>query len=377
MLNFRMPGSIKCIFMSSLVLFLFSSPQSQAGEENQATTVGIDRVVYRNISQFIPVSARLVARQAGIVAARINAPIEEVLVQIGDEVSNNQILVRLDNARLLHQKELRTAELERAKAVLTTASAQLNIVSQELKRLKRLKKSAAFNQARFDDKRLEVVKAQSGVVESEAAVRKAIADLALAELDLNYSEIKAPYPATITMRHVERGGYVSIGQAVMTLTNTENLEIEADITTQQIKALKPGVSVNVILGNDIRLKAKVRAVVPEENPLTRTRAVRFSLDFDIKEHHLASNQTLRLEIPLNLNKKILSLAKDAVLIKKGQKMVFAVIDAKAVITPVKLGKASGNYFEVKSGLKEGDIVVVRGNERLRPNQAVIASGAKQ
>lgn len=369
----------KRIIIGALALsFSFALPSYAADEKEaeQAITVGVDKVTFRTMSQVIPVSARLVARQSGVVAARINAPIEEVLVEIGDIVLNNQVLVRLDAARLLHQKELSTAELERANAALTTTQAQLNIVTQELKRIKRLKKSAAFNQARFDDKRLEVVKAQSAVVETEAAVRKATADLALAELDLNYSEIKAPYPGTITVRHVNRGAYVSVGQTVMTLTNTENLEIEADIATDQIEALSPGAKITAILGNKTRLNAQVRAVVPEENPLTRTRAVRFTPDFDIKEHHLASNQTLSLEIPLGLNKKFLSVAKDAILNKKGSQIVFVVRAGKAAIAPVKLGKASGSYFEVKSGLKEGDLVVVRGNERLRPNQAVNPSQAQ-
>lgn len=375
MQNFTVFKPLKSMISGALILSFSYALPSYAADE-QATTVGVDKVTMRVMNQIMPVSARLVARQSGVVAARINAPIEEVLVEIGDSVLNNQVLVRLDAARLLHQKELSTAELERANAALTTAQAQLNIVNQELKRLKRLKKSVAFNQARFDDKRLEVIKAQSGVVETEAAVRKAKADLALAQLDLNYSEIKAPYPGTITQRHVDRGAYVSVGQTVMTLTNTDNLEIEADISTDQIIALPPGTTITTLVNGTARLKANVRAIVPEENPLTRTRAVRFTPDFDVKKYRLASNQTLSLEIPLGINKQILSVSKDAILDKKGNKMVFVVHEGKAVITAVKLGHASGSYFHVKSGLKEGDLVVIRGNERLRPNQAVIPSEAK-
>ena len=50
--------------------------------------------------------------------------------------------------------------------------------------------------------------------------------------------------------------------------------------------------------------------------------------------------------------------------------MFIVADGAADIRPVVIGFAVGERFEVKSGLEPGDIVVVRGNERLQPGQKV-------
>ncbi|SCA57680.1 Efflux transporter, RND family, MFP subunit [Candidatus Terasakiella magnetica] len=339
-----------------------------------ATAVGVDSVEKRTINQTIPVSGRLIAKQAGEIAARINAPVDKVLVDVGDKVFAGQALVHLVSDRLKHQKELALAEQERAQAALQTAKAQYNIVSQELKRLQRLRKSAAFNQARYDDKRLEQIKAKSAVSEAEAAVRKAKADMSLRELDLTYSKIVAPYPGTITLRQVDQGDYVSVGQSVLQIINARDLEIEADVATNRLSGLKAGTIVSATLSNQTSVQTKVRAVVPEENPLTRTRAVRFTPSFDPTKFKLAGNQTLTLDIPLGEVRKVLSVSKDAILNKKGGQIVFAIKGGKATITPVKLGDAMGSYFEVISGLSEGDVVVVRGNERLRPNQRVKAMG---
>ncbi|WP_167730264.1 efflux RND transporter periplasmic adaptor subunit [Terasakiella sp. SH-1] len=341
----------------------------------RATAVGADSVELRSLSQTIPVSGRLIAKQASEIAARINAPIAHVLVDVGDHVFAGQPLVKLVADRLIHQKELAVAELERAQAALQTAKAQLNIVSQELKRLQRLRKSAAFNQARYDDKRLEQIKSQSAVSEAEAAVRKAKADLNLRELDLTYSQIVAPYPGTVTLRQVDQGDYVSVGQTVLKLINARDLEIEADVATHRLSGLAKGASVSITLGQGQKLTSTVRAIVPEENPLTRTRAVRLTPDFNPTDYQLASNQTITVHIPQGDARKVLTVSKDAVLNKKGKQMVYAIKDGKATITPVKLGDATGSYFEVLSGLKDGDVVVVRGNERLRPGQAVKAMGA--
>ncbi|MDV7340132.1 efflux RND transporter periplasmic adaptor subunit [Terasakiella sp. A23] len=355
--------------LSVLSLPAFAQDKPAAPE---ATMVGADTVRFVEVSQTVPVSGRLVARQSSVVAARINAPVHEVLVEVGDNVEQDQVLIKLLADRLTHNKELAMGELERSMAALQTSKAQFNIVSQELKRLARLRKSAAFNQARYDDKNLERLKAQSAVGEAEAAVRKAKADLALAELDLDYTEIKAPFPGTITQRQVDRGNYVSVGQTVLNIVNANNLEIEADVPAVYAPNLETGISVQAILTNQQNIPLKVRAVIPEENPLTRTRAVRFTPDFDLKDYKLASNQTLNVLIPQDKARKVLSVHKDAVLSKKGGNIVFAIKEGKATITPVKLGNAHGPFFEVLGGLAEGDVVVVRGNERLRPNQPVKA-----
>jgi len=341
-------------------------------DKEEATTVGGARITSQIMNQTVPVSARLVARQNGEVAARIDAPVSEVLIEVGDEVFAGQLLVKLDSARLQYQKELAQAEIERAQAALQTATAQLNIVTQELKRLQRLRKSAAFNQARFDDKKLEQIKAQSAVSEAEAAVRKAQAELDLKQLNLVYSEITAPYPGTVTARRIDSGDYVSEGQNVLTLLNTKNLEIEADVPADYIGGLKSGVDIGVTMRTGQTLQSQVRAVIPQENPLTRTRAVRFTLSNGFDTNQLASEQTVTVHIPQGKKREVTAVPKDAILHKGGGTAVFVVRDTKALLTPVTLGVPTGSYFEVLDGLTPGDIVVVRGNERLRPNQSVKA-----
>ncbi len=62
--------------------------------------------------------------------------------------------------------------------------------------------------------------------------------------------------------------------------------------------------------------------------------------------------------------------KDAILQRGGGPVVYVIQDNQAHRRPVKLGQAFGSRFEVREGLRPGDLVVVRGNERLRPGQRV-------
>lgn len=370
---FEVKSRFAVLCLSVLCFSAISTPSFAQGAG--ATAVGVETIKMVPLSQTIPVTGRFVAVETGEVAARIAGPVEDVKVRVGDKVSQGQLLAVLVSERLQQTRELRLAELEKSRAALETAQAQLNIVTQELKRLERLRKSAAFNQARFDDKSLEQIKARSAVSEARASVRKAQADLELTQLDISYSEIRAPYDATVVLRHVEKGTYVNVGQAVVKLVNADLMEIEADVPAAKAAKLTPGREITIEVGEQT-LAATVRAVVPDENPLTRTRAVRFKPAFDVHAQDLASNQNVTLDIPVGVMRDVVGVPKDALLAKGAGKVVYLVEDGVANIRPVQLGEPTGKYYEVLGGLKDGDMVVVRGNERLRPGQAVKPMGAQ-
>jgi multidrug efflux pump subunit AcrA (membrane-fusion protein) len=67
---------------------------------------------------------------------------------------------------------------------------------------------------------------------------------------------------------------------------------------------------------------------------------------------------------------VVSVHKDAVLRRQGRASVYVIENGTAQSREVTLGPAVGSRFQVKEGLKPGDIVVIRGNERLRPGQPV-------
>ena len=111
-----------------------------------------------------------VATQAGEVAARINGPVEEFFVEVGDRVEPGQVIAALNPSLLQAKRDLAAARLEKAQAQLVTAAAELKLARQELERLERLRTSAAFNQARFDDVNQSVVISQARADEARADV---------------------------------------------------------------------------------------------------------------------------------------------------------------------------------------------------------------
>jgi RND family efflux transporter MFP subunit len=366
--NLKITHLFSIFFLS--FLFMMSSVAAQ-----QETKVGIDQVKNEALKQTYPVIGRLIAIKAGVIAARISGPIGEMKVRVGDRVEQGDIIALLIDNSLDWRYQLSKAEANQAKAAISTAKSIYDLRSQELKRLNRLKKSAAFSLARLEDKNLEVASARSAVAETQASLIRSQANQKLAEINLYNAKIRAPFSGVVSKRYIDVGAYVNVGSAVVDVIDDQHLEIEASVPAKRIGGLAPGTNVSFQLEtandqNQSTLPASVRAVVPDEDPLTRTRKVRFTINLSVEERNLATNQSVVLAIPAGEERNVVSVHKDAVINRKGKDIVFIVEDGVANIRTIKLGESIGTRFVVLGGLKAGDTVVVRGNERLRPGQKV-------
>ena len=103
--------------------------------------------------------------------------------------------------------------------------------------------------------------------------------------------------------------------------------------------------------------------------------MRFSPDLGGVTDNLADGQSVSLTLPMGPPREILSVAKDAITRSVDGAAVYVVVDGAVERRLVSLGEAIGSRFEVLDGLEPGDLVVVRGNERLRPGQAVVYEGS--
>jgi RND family efflux transporter MFP subunit len=357
-----------------LALALVAGMLGPAWAQGEAMLVRVDTVRQVPLSQTVPVIGRLVAQQAGVVAARINGPIEAFSVEVGDRIEAGQPIAVLNAAALEARRDLYAGKLNEAHAELSIKQAELALARQDYKRLGKLKKSAAFNQARFDDARQKVAIAKAEVRQAETAIAAAKADLGLAEINLYNAVIPTPYAGVVTERLTEAGAYVQTGDPVIRMIGDRTLEIEADVPFQYLGGLKPGIEVGLRLDDGTSHSAVVRALVPSENPLTRTRAVRFVPDIGETLRPLAHEQSVTLRVPIGPARRVLSVHKDAIVKRRGKDIVFVVAGEGVEARPVQLGAAVGSRFEVLKGLKRGDRVVVRGNERLRPGAKVRVVG---
>ena len=339
------------------------------------TRVQVDEVRTEPLLQTAPVLGRVVTDQAGDVAARVEGPIEAFEVRVGDRVGIGTPLVLLSDERVQRERDLAQAEYDAALAEQATARAELDRLRDERDRLERLQDSAAFSRAQLDDKVNEITVQESRIEAATARLGLYRARLGLATTDLEDTVIRAPYAGVVTAKHVSPGDWVQTGDPVVSLIDDQALEIEADVPGERVTGLAPGTEVAFTFDDRAPETATVRAVIPSENPMTRTRAVRFEADFESLDTRLAIEQSVTLLLPIGVERQVLTVHKDAVLQRQGVPMVFVVEGGKADLRPVRLGEGVGGRFEVVDGLSEGELVVIRGNERLQPGQPLTYPGA--
>lgn len=334
-------------------------------------SVVVEPVRVEKMERLEQVVGRVVALRRGGVAARVAAPVESTLVEVGDRVAAQDALVRLDDTRLRLDRELAAATRAAAVAQLQEAEREEVLLAQEIARLERLRGSAAFSRARYEDRLAELEVARSRIAAARARLAEAEVELRYRETDLADSTIRAPYAGVVMARRVSPGEYVRAGDTVIELVDDGALEIEADVAADRLARLGEGARL-LLDGLAVRLRA--RAIVPVENPLTRTRPVRFTF-VDEPPAGLAAGQSVTVELSVGGGREVVTVPKDAVTVSRGAYLVYVVQGDEAQPRTVELGETVGDRFVVQSGLTPGELVVVRGNERLRPGQKVRIAGA--
>jgi|GEM_PF-167013 len=357
-----------------LGLMSLSSATKLYAQGDRPSLVGTDTVIKATSAQTESFIGQVVATRRGIVASRLAGLVSKLNVQIGDQVEAGEVIAEIDIDNVLAQRDVAARQLDQASAGLEASEAQLGLARQERERLEKLQGTASVSQSRYDDALQNEVILAARIREARASREVAESSLRLAEIDLNHGQIRAPYSGYVVNRLTELGSFLGVGHSVVELIGNEAMEIEVDVRFDRLAEIQPGTELSVSLATDARdgltFKARIRAILPRENPRTRSRTVRLqpvdALPFD----SVADGQSVDVLIPVSAQREMISLHKDAVVRRGDKVIVYVVEEGVAKLKPVTLGIAIGDRFEILTGLVPGEMVVVRGNERLRPDAKV-------
>jgi len=356
--------------IASLAAILAACIAGDADAQGRPALVGVAQTESRLFTETAPILGRLVAPTRADIATRVAGIVDEVLVTVGDRVSIGEPIAKLNSELLELQRDVARANKAQAEAAIRVATANLEMAKQSFERMQSLKSSVAFSRARFEDLLRGAEAANGSLSEAEALMANARADLAQAEYNIRNTEIRAAVGGIVVARDTQPGEYLQIGSTIVTILDDANIEIETDIPAEIIGSVTPGLEIEVTLDDGSLHKARVRAIIPNESPSTRTRPVRLVPEFKDLTRPLAAGQSTTIHVPLGAGRTILTVPKDALVQSSGGWIVYVAVDGKAQPRQVTIGSAFADRFEVLSGLEPGLQVVIRGNERLRPGQEI-------
>ena len=273
-------------------------------------------------------------------------------VQTGSVVRAGDVLMSLDPKDIVEQS--RTAQ-----ANVDSTLAQLQLAKANLDRYTALYQSQAIPAAVLDQYKTQYDAAK-------AAYDAAVAQAQQSQNALEYTTLTANADGVISAVNAEVGQVVAAGQSVLTLVQTAEFEVVANIPENKISAVQIGQRVLInfwATGNEVT--GTVREISPMADPASRTFAVRITLP-DVSNVQLG--MTASVFITQNASNAIV-LPLSAIYQTGTDAQVWLVDGGKVSLRKVEITAFDDNNVRVR-GLKSGDTVVVAGVHKLRDGQAV-------
>ena len=361
------------ISILTFMCLFFTSPlhaQSKFKDKGKrASLVEIEKVKVVKVSEKTNAIGRLVALDPIIVSSKINQEILKVHFKIGDNVKKNDLLFTLASKDIIRNIKQITAELKLEEKTLSLLKEQLSLRDSKAKNAKNLKERKIITQDNLDNVNISLLQNKQQIAQREYNIIKLKISLDENKENLTFAKILSPVDGNIISIQAQTGALISKGKILASILANGLNEIETDLRSELASKIIIGSEVNII-NDKTNYKGKVRGIVNSENIRTGTRKVRITLNESLPKSLSASGTRFSLEISIGKSLPRLLIPKDALISRGNKQIVYCFEKGLAKQKLVKIGISVGNKIEILGGLEEGQLVVVKGNENLRPNQSI-------
>ncbi len=224
------------------------------------------------------VGGRLIFWRTSKISTPVMGVIASIPARVGDQVKQGDVLAEIDTRQLKADLAIAEGALEFAKRDLASAEARLVLEQTEYERQANLKDSPAFSGARFQDSSNRTSIARADLERARSTIGTRQAEVAKRELDVRLATIPAPFDGIVVRHLLTVGGLVSIETPhILLMVDNTAPEIETEVPVGQLSGLAVGRELEVSIGGGKREPARIRAVLPSEEPGSATRRVRLEL----------------------------------------------------------------------------------------------------
>ncbi|MDH7577562.1 MAG: efflux RND transporter periplasmic adaptor subunit [Bacillota bacterium] len=346
------------------------TPAAEGGPE--AVPVEVAAAAVGDVEEVSKFTGRVAPRVEVNVLPKVSGRIRAVSVDVGDRVRTGQVLVQLDDTEIAAQVRQAEAALAVAEAGARAAAANLEDARRNLERVKELYDAGAATLQQLEQAQLRYDQAAAGV--NEAQVEQARAALGAARIQLDNTVITAPLTGIVAARFAEAGEMASPGQPLLTLVDIDQVQVEISVTEAEVNKLRRGqeVPVTVAAAGEKPLTGRITSLAPAAD--TRSKMFPVKITLPNRDHRLKPGMFAGVGISTEVRRQVLRVPVAAVLEKEEGTFVYVVEDGCARARQVETGLSDGKFTEIKSGLREGEQVVVSGQEFLVDGVKAVVKG---
>jgi RND family efflux transporter MFP subunit len=311
------------------------------------------------------------ARRQATVSAQITGALTQVLIEEGERVTAGQVLARLDDTAQRAALAQSVAQVQAAEALLVQDRAQVEQARRDLKRNQDLIDRHLVSQQALETSATQVATLDAQVAAQIKQVELARAGQRGAQVQLDYTTVRAPFAGVVTAKAAQAGEIVSPISAgggftrtgVGTIVDMDSLEIEVDVNEAYINRVRADQPAEAVLDAypDWTIPAHVIAIVPTADRSKATVKVRVAIEQ--KDPRVLPDMGVRVSFLEEAAKTTTGSPPRGVLVpagaiveRNGHSVVFMIDGEHVRATPVTAGQAYGD-LRLITGLTSGTRVV--------------------
>lgn len=347
---------MKTRFIAAIMVVLAITSCGKKNDEknvakDELTEVKVGQVTTADIAQTETYTATVESDVKNNISPNMAYRIERILVDVGDQVSKGQCIVKLDAASL-QQLQM---QISNQQAVIANQNVDFN-------RIAELYKAGGVSKAEYDNAKvqLESQQTQLNVLRTQYS-----------QMSQNTS-LYAPISGVVTARNYDNGDMYS-GQPILTIEQTNSVKVIVNVSETHYKDVKKGQKVDIVL--DAYEGEMFVGTVSIINPSINTQTHTFQVEVTINNSSQKVRPGMFARATMNFGHANHVLVPDEALVKQigaGDRYVYVYDPQTQTVSynKVELGQHIDDKYEILSGVQSGQQVVIAGQARLANGKKV-------
>ncbi len=374
----------RAVFMALATLLLLAWLLHRTFKPEPAPELVLAPVLRGDIEQTVEATGTLKPSHLVSVGAQVSGRIETLHVKLGDKVAAGDLIAEIDSRTQRNALQSAEAALRSARANRNALAASLRQYELTLQRQERMLASQATSRADFEAATAEVDATRQRIVALEAEIAQRRTEVDSAQTSLEYTRITAPIDGTVLAVVSRQGQTVNAVQSAPTIVmlgNQDTMTVYAEISEADVvrTALGQEVFFTILGDQDRRYTSTLREIAPapesitnEDNagPFAQTSGAGANrtamyynglFDVDNSDGQLRTYMTAQVRIILGRAAGVLTIPSSALGARASDGSYTVQVpgaDGRAQARRVEIGLDDQVQVEIRSGLDEGDQVVL-------------------
>ncbi len=351
-----------------------------SGIQNQAVPVAVEITAVKKstIRDYGNFTGTLIPKSQFMIAPKISGRLEKLMVNIGDRVTNNQLIAELDDEEYSQQVRQAEADLQVAEANLEESLSSLNVARRELERIEELHKKGISADSELDAAKGAFTTQESRYKVAQAQVANRKAALETARVRLSYTKIRSTWEngsssRVVGERFVHEGTMLTANAPIISILEINPLLAVIHITDKDYFRIKK--EQNAFISTDAIPDKAVSGKIVRIAPLLQetSREARIEIEIPNPEELYKPGMFINVKVEYATNESATVVPVSSVVKRNNQEGVFlADLENKiAEFVPVKVGISNSELAEIIDPPGFSGFVVTLGQHLLAPGSPIL------